>query len=193
MLGRLGSDEPPRVVVTTISALLQPVPSRRDRERERDRVRVGDSVDTEGLLRWLVDCGFERVPAIEVPGEFCLHGGIFDLFPADAEDPVRIELFGNEVESIRRFDAETQRKLEDLTEVELTVLARPLRRIGGGQVVAAKDRGAAPAQPEGESLIDSISAEHAVVLCELGDLVEEAKTYLGRMDNVQGLSASRRR
>ena len=38
--------------------------------------------------------GFERVPAIEIPGEFCMHGGIFDLFPADAEDPVRIELFG---------------------------------------------------------------------------------------------------
>ena len=48
------------------------------------------------------------MPAIEIPGEFCMHGGILDLFPADAEDPIRIELFGEEVERIRRFDAETQ-------------------------------------------------------------------------------------
>ena len=127
VLGRLVDAERPRVVVTTFAALLQPVPSRREREQGTRRVRVGDAVDTEELLRWLVDRGFERVPAIEVPGEFSMHGGIFDLFPADAEDPVRIELFGNEVESIRRFDAETQRKLEDLSEVELTVLAGRLR------------------------------------------------------------------
>lgn len=186
VLGRLGGAEPPRVVVTTISALLQPVPSRRDREQGTRRVRVGDSVDTEDLLRWLVDCGFERVPAIEVPGEFCLHGGIFDLFPADAEDPVRIELFGNEVESIRRFDAETQRKLEDLTEVELTVLRA---RSGGSEAGKSSQKyaGAAPAEPEGESFLESISAESAVILCELGDLVEEAKAYLGRLDDVKGL------
>ncbi len=91
-------------------------------KRERARVRVGETLEIETLLRWLVEQGFERVPAIEVPGEFCLHGGILDLFPADAEDPIRIELFGNEIESIRRFDAETQRKLEELTEVELTIV-----------------------------------------------------------------------
>ena len=104
------------------------MPTPAERLQGTRRVCVGDVVDTEELLRWLVDRGFERVPAIEVPGEFCMHGGIFDLFPADAEDPVRIELFGNEVESIRRFDAETQRKLEDLTEVELTVAPQSRRR-----------------------------------------------------------------
>jgi transcription-repair coupling factor (superfamily II helicase) len=186
VLGRLGGAEPPRIVVTTISALLQPVPSRRDREQGTRRVRVGDSVDTEDLLQWLVDCGFERVPAIEVPGEFCLHGGIFDLFPADAEDPVRIELFGNEVESIRRFDAETQRKLEDLTEVELTVLRAGSGGSGTGKSSQkSDDAGGAP--PEGESFLEAIPAESAVVLCELGDLLEEAKAYLGRLDDVKGL------
>ena len=156
VLGRLAGAEPPRVVVTTISALLQPVPSRRDREQGTRRVRVGDSVDTEALLRWLVDCGFERVPAIEVPGEFCLHGGIFDLFPADAEDPVRIELFGNEVESIRRFDAETQRKLEDLTEVELTVLRAGSGGSGTGKS-SQKSEGRGPRATGGRKLsrIDS--------------------------------------
>lgn len=107
VLRRLASSEPPRVIVTSISALLQPVPPRSDREAGTRVVRVGETLEIETLLRWLVEQGFERVPAIEVPGEFCLHGGILDLFPADAEDPIRIELFGNEIESIRRFDAET--------------------------------------------------------------------------------------
>ncbi len=170
VLGRLAEADGPRVIVTTISALLQPVPSRKEREQGTRRVRVGDVVDTEELLRWLVDRGFERVPAIEVPGEFCMHGGIFDLFPADAEDPVRIELFGNEVESIRRFDAETQRKLEDLTEVELTVL-----KAGGGS------------QAPTEGFLDALPAETRVVLCEVSDLMDEAKAYLGRLDDARGL------
>jgi transcription-repair coupling factor (superfamily II helicase) len=169
VLGRLLEADAPRVIVTTISAVLQPVPTRQERVQGTRRVRVGDVVDTEELLRWLVDRGFERVPAIEVPGEFCMHGGIFDLFPADAEDPVRIELFGNEVESIRRFDAETQRKLEDLSEVELTVL-----KAGGGQ------------NPT-ESFLDALPAESRVVLCELSDLMDEAKAYIGRLDDARGL------
>ncbi len=184
VLGRLVDAERPRVVVTTFAALLQPVPSRREREQGMRRVRLGDAVDTEELLRWLVDRGFERVPAIEVPGEFSMHGGIFDLFPADAEDPVRIELFGNEVESIRRFDAETQRKLEDLSEVELTVL-------GAGSAVPrpadAEATGQAAVQPAGESFLETLPTESWVVLSELSELLDEAKAYLGRIDNARGL------
>jgi transcription-repair coupling factor (superfamily II helicase) len=188
VLGRLAGPEPPRVVVTTIAALLQPVPSRREREQGTRRVRVGDTVDTEDLLRWLVDRGFERVGAIEVPGEFCLHGGIFDLFPADAEDPVRIELFGNEVESIRRFDAETQRKLEDLTEVELTVLGAGSGAPRTGPTGdPSSQKGDGTTQPAGESFLEALSAETCVVLTELADMSEEAKAYLGRLDNAKGL------
>ena len=163
--------------MTTLPALLQPVPSRVERQQGTRRVHVGDTVDTEELLRWLVDRGFERVGAIEVPGEFSMHGGIFDLFPADAEDPIRIELFGNEVDSIRRFDAETQRKLEDLTEVELTVLR-------AGPRLGEQESGEPSA---GESAIDSLPAESWVVLCELADLLVEAKAYLGRLDDPRGL------
>ena len=187
VLGRLGEAEPPRIVVTTF----RPCCSRcRAAGSRAGNARVSaweTSVDTEDLLRWLVDCGFERVPAIEVPGEFCLHGGIFDLFPADAEDPVRIELFGNEVESIRRFDAETQRKLEDLTEVELTVLRAGSAGSRHGQVLRRRPTTRKVHNRSGESFLESLPAESAVVLCELGDLLEEAKAYLGRLDDARGL------
>jgi transcription-repair coupling factor (superfamily II helicase) len=177
VLGRLNEAEPPRIVVTNFAALMQPVPSRRERVQGTRRVRVGDVIDTEELLRWLVERGFERVPAIEVSGEFSMHGGIFDLFPADAEDPVRIELFGNEVESIRRFDAETQRKLEDLSEVELTVLGAPST---GSRSADAEGKGRSEKQPAEESLIEALPRESWVVLCEMSELLDEAKAYLGR-------------
>jgi transcription-repair coupling factor (superfamily II helicase) len=192
VLRRLGSDEPPRVIVTSISALLQPVPPRAERVAGTRTVRVGETLEIDGLLRWLVEQGFERVPAIEIAGEFCMHGGILDLFPADAEDPIRIELFGEEVESIRRFDAETQRKLEDLTEVELTIVGarkEPAADLGES---AAEDKGlrndrTANDRAAEESLIDSLPAGTWIALGELADIVEEGKTYLMRMENPRGL------
>ncbi len=187
VLRRLGSDEPPRVIVTSISALLQPVPPRAERAAGTRTVRVGETLEIEGLLRWLVEQGFERVPAIEVPGEFCLHGGIFDLFPADAEDPIRIELFGEEVESIRRFDAETQRKLEDLTEVELTIVGArndAATELGSDSPEDNRSRNGRAAD---ESLIDSLPAGTWIALGEIADIVEEGKTYLTRMENPRGL------
>ncbi|MBW3543391.1 MAG: hypothetical protein KY476_24315, partial [Planctomycetes bacterium] len=116
---------PPRIVVTSIQALLQPVPSRADREAATRTLTVGDELDPEELMRWLLERGFDRVPALEAPGEFAMHGGILDVFPADAIDPLRLEFFGDEIESIRRFDVETQRKVEELRQCRLT-LVRPV-------------------------------------------------------------------
>ena len=117
------SEAPPRVVVTTIAALIQPVPSKAERTVASRSLKVGDEVDLDDLTRWLTARGFERVTAIELPGEFTIHGGIVDVFPPDSADPIRIELFGDEIESIRLFDAETQRKVRDLDEATITILA----------------------------------------------------------------------
>ena len=116
VLQALGEGAPPLVIVTSLPALLQPVPSRAARERGTRTLRVGDELDPEELMRWLIDRGFERVTAIEVPGEFSMHGGILDVFPPDAVDPLRLEFFGDEIESIRRFDVETQRSGQRLTD-----------------------------------------------------------------------------
>ena len=117
------SETPPRVVVTTISALLQPVPSRAERAVASRVLKVGTELDLEELTRWLTSRGFERVTAIETPGEFTIHGGIVDVFPPDSSDPIRLELFGDEIESIRLFDVETQRKVRDLDEATITILS----------------------------------------------------------------------
>ena len=110
------STAPPRIILTTIGALMQPVPSKEEMAARGRRLRVGDTIDVDELSHWLVDRGFKRVDAVELSGEFSKRGGIVDLFSADAEDPYRIELFGDEIESMRQFSAQTQRSLGALTE-----------------------------------------------------------------------------
>ncbi len=96
-------------MVTSFPALLQPVPSREQVAASTRTLAVGETIEPEQFVRWLVERGFARVAAIELPGEFSMHGGILDLFPQTESDPLRIEFFGDEIESICRvFDAATQ-------------------------------------------------------------------------------------
>ncbi|MGA3028082.1 MAG: transcription-repair coupling factor [Bryobacteraceae bacterium] len=83
-------------------------------------IRVGDEVPLEDLLAHLESIGYEKREPVEMVGEYSLRGGILDIFPAEADRPVRIELFGDLIESIRRFDVETQRSI--LKTNEVTVL-----------------------------------------------------------------------
>ena len=83
-------------------------------------IRVGDEVPLEDVLAHLQSIGYEKREPVEMVGEYSLRGGILDIFPAEADRPVRIELFGDLIESIRRFDVETQRSV--LKTNEVTVL-----------------------------------------------------------------------
>ena len=97
---------------------------RRGRRWRRRRARFASAaqLDEQELTRWLVERGGHATTAVELPGEFSLRGGILDIFAPDADDPVRIELFGDEVESIRRFEVATQRSLETLEATTITML-----------------------------------------------------------------------
>ena len=83
---------------------------------------MGQRLDGQELLQWLADHRFHSTTAVELPGEFSHRGGIVDLFAPDWDQPVRVELFDDEVESIRRFDIASQRSLEKIEAVELTML-----------------------------------------------------------------------
>ena len=174
VLRELESPAPPKVVVAPFPALLQPVPARESRQAGTRTLRVGDDLPVDEFLRWLVDRGFERVPALEAPGEFAMHGGILDVFPPEAVDPIRIELFGDEIESIRLFDVESQRKVETLEEVQLTAIA-PASSDDEQETVAW------------QSVLDSLPPNSWIVLGELADLKDEGKHYLQRLDDPRGL------
>ena len=114
--------EPRLIVVVSMAALLQPtVPPALLKERTQ-LLAVGNRVDVESLRHFLVEGGYHSTTAIDLPGEFAIRGYILDLFAPDWEQPVRIEFFNDEIESIRRFDLTTQRSLQKLTEIDLTRL-----------------------------------------------------------------------
>ena len=122
LLKAFHSPKKPRIVVTAIQSLMQPVPSAESLAAATRHINVGDVLDTAELTRWLVAEGCVSTSAVELPGEFSLRGGILDLFPPDAENPIRVELFGDEVESLRTFDVASQRSIESLAGVDITVL-----------------------------------------------------------------------
>ncbi|MFO0915996.1 MAG: transcription-repair coupling factor [Pirellulales bacterium] len=109
-----------RPVVTCVQALLQPVAPPGDMLAGSRQVAVGDQLDGEKLAPWLVEHGFHPTTAVELPGEFSPRGGILDVFPVDGQHPVRIELFDDQIESIRVFDVGTQRSLESLRSITIT-------------------------------------------------------------------------
>ncbi|MDR2706584.1 MAG: hypothetical protein LBC02_12455, partial [Planctomycetaceae bacterium] len=91
------------IVVSTILSLLQPVPSKELLAERTQTLQVGKQVNPEQLRRFLVEGGYHNTSAVDLPGEFAVRGSIFDLFAPDWEQPVRVEFFDEEIESIRRF------------------------------------------------------------------------------------------
>jgi len=85
-------------------------------------LRVGEEIPLEDLLAHLESIGYEKREPVEMVGEYSLRGGILDIFPAEASKPIRIELFGDLIESIRRFDVETQRSVMKISETTLLPL-----------------------------------------------------------------------
>ena len=167
---RLSGPLPFRFVIAPFQAFLQPVPTPEVLKQTSRTITVGDTIPVEGLIAWLSDRGMSRVEVVEVSGEFSLRGGIFDIFPTDASEPVRIEFFGDEVESIRPFDPETQRssdRWESVTITSIPAYDGDLSKMGH----------VADLFPEGTW----------VALVEPNDLREEGRHYLGRTDDPKGL------
>jgi transcription-repair coupling factor len=177
------ADSSPPVVIATINALLQPVPSRSERIVASRLVKVGEDLDLDDMAAWLVAKGFERVTALEVPGEFSIHGGIIDIFPPDSSDPVRVELFGDEIESIRLFDVESQRKIASVTEIAITVLSPSDLKHDEDDPVAS----VSPLVTNGEHVLDAMPANAWVVFIEMEEMIREGRQYLDRLADPKGL------
>ena len=107
-----------RIVISSVKAILQKTLSRDRLEKSRTTLTKGESTDLEFLTEFLVSEGYHRVSIVERRGEFAIRGDIIDLYPITGE-PVRVELFDDEVESLRIFDKDTQRSVKELDQVEL--------------------------------------------------------------------------
>ena len=111
--------EEPVTVITTMDAFLDGIISLDEIQKNRIHITGEDTVDLTKLEQDLTALGYERESQIEAPGQFAVRGGIIDVFPLAEEMPVRIELWGDEIDSIRTFDAKSQRSVENISEITI--------------------------------------------------------------------------
>ena len=114
------SPKGPTVVVVTVSAALQRVPPRSAVASAMFAARRGGTVKVDALLSFLTRNGFTRAGAVVEPGDFAVRGGIVDIFPPGHDTPIRLDFFGDTLESIRRFEAETQTSIGEINEISLS-------------------------------------------------------------------------
>ena len=117
------SDSRPRLIILTANGLLQRVPERKKIALETFAAAPGNLVDTTALAAWLEHNGFQRSPTVRETGEYAVRGGIIDLFAPGMAHPVRLDFFGDTLESIRSFDPETQRTLGQLRSLDLVPMS----------------------------------------------------------------------
>lgn len=160
LIKSLANDDACPIIVATVPALLQPVPSRESISGHSRRLSNGDRIDVEEFSKWLLEQGFHQTSAVELPGEFSNRGGILDVYAPDWEGPVRIELFDDEIESLRQFECATQLSNAELQQVEITVLTQDYQGKG--------------------CLADFISDDTLLLLVEPEELNEQAKTFIER-------------
>jgi transcription-repair coupling factor (superfamily II helicase) len=178
LLARLAGGSTPRFLVSSVQALMQPVPSRSQLQQMMLTLKPGQQYEAEKLIVWLSEHGFNRLEQVEVPGDFAVRGGIIDVYlPGEFEvsgDQVglaaRIDFFDDQIESIKRFDLETMGSLDALPSLRIVDL-----------------KGALPESSESTSLFSYVPDNAVVVLWAPLEIAEQARSYLDRLNDVKGM------
>ncbi|MGI9088745.1 MAG: transcription-repair coupling factor [Chthoniobacterales bacterium] len=119
LLSRVAREPGPHLIVTTRASLEQAAPKLKALKSSSLRLQRGARTEMEKLIDSLGGAGYERVAQVTTRGQFAVRGGIFDLFSWQAQLPVRLEFFGDEIESLREFDIDTQTAVRNLPAVEV--------------------------------------------------------------------------
>ena len=157
----------PPVIVAGVQALMQPVPSPDVIENRSLKLEVGQAITPAELVDWLDRQTFTRCDQVELPGDFAQRGGIVDVFCNAHSDPIRIEYFGDEIESIRYFDAGTKRSSHELHTVRLPSRAvlKPTSQDGS----------------ETTGFLSFLPADTIIALHEPADIQELGRSYWQRL------------
>ena len=107
------------IIVTSTGGCMDYLLPVRVLKNKRLRIQAGEELELTGLTRKLAELGYERFGEVDAAGQFAVRGDILDIFPLTEENPWRIEFFGDEVDSIRSFDPESQRSIENLQDIVL--------------------------------------------------------------------------
>jgi transcription-repair coupling factor (superfamily II helicase) len=165
------------VLVSPVQSLMQAVPSKKQLGELIRTVKPGDNLEPEKLIVWLTEHGYNRLDQVEVPGDFAVRGGIIDVYlPGDFDTErelvgltARIDFFGDQIESIKRFDLDTLGSGEAVESLRLMDLK--------GQLDAG----------ESTSLFSYLPDDAIVVLWAPLEIAEQAKSYLDRLPDTKGI------
>lgn len=107
-------EQPEATIILVFDALMDKLPNIEEIKRNILQLKVGESISLDIIKNQLVNMGYESIGQVDSVGQFCVRGGILDIFPLTQEVPVRIEFWDEEIDSIRSFNIETQRSIENL-------------------------------------------------------------------------------
>ncbi len=119
VLNRINSRKKPAIIVTYPDALFEKVVTRKELERNTLKISINDKLSIDFVNEVLFEYKFKRVDFVTEPGEFSVRGGIVDVFSFSHDEPYRIEFFGDDVDSIRTFDVETQLSTEQIKKINI--------------------------------------------------------------------------
>ncbi|SDM40261.1 transcription-repair coupling factor [Kriegella aquimaris] len=119
VLNRINSRKKPAVIVTYPDTLFEKVVTRKELDKNTLKIKLDDSISLDFLNEVLFEYQFKRVDFVTEPGEFSVRGGIVDVFSFSHDEPYRLEFFGDEVDSIRTFDVETQLSTNKVTKITI--------------------------------------------------------------------------
>ena len=119
VLNRINSRKKPALIVSYTEAIFEKVVTKKELEKNTFKISINDKLAIDFVNEVLFEYNFKRVDFVTEPGEFSVRGGIVDVFSFSNDNPYRIEFFGNEVDSIRSFDVETQLSIEKLKNISI--------------------------------------------------------------------------
>ncbi|TWT68133.1 Transcription-repair-coupling factor [Crateriforma conspicua] len=168
------ADSPEPLLVTAfIGAAIQKVPTPQKLADSTRTLKVGQTLAPEDVRAWLAEAGFAGTTAVQFPGEFATRGGLLDIYSPDQPLPIRVEWFGDEIESIRTFDLSSQRSIESVTEIELAA-------IGASTADPLDETPAMPPEQQGP-ISDYLPADTVVVVVDPQGCASSADALLRRV------------
>jgi transcription-repair coupling factor (superfamily II helicase) len=168
------------IIATPIQALCQPIPTPKILQQNALELQAGAEMSPEHVLEWLTDNQFERIDPVDLPGQFAHRGGIIDIFApltiqkdttcqTQADQPIRIEFFGDTIESIRSINLDTQRSTESIEKISI--------------ISAASES----AKNKKELFLNILPKDTIIILDEPPDIEEVANVFLERLEHPENL------
>jgi len=179
-------------LLADMAAVMQSVPPPAAVRQRGLTLQVDAVLDQDTLRRWLIEHGYQSVSAVEKPGEFCCRGGVWDIFAADAELPVRLEWFGDCVESLRLFDPASQRSVQTVSDYALVSAQSQVCTATDDDNTACSTSTACSPSTNPSYLTDYLPPNTVVVVVEPQSVQQEAEAFFHRRSEHERLCSIER-